>query len=87
MDKKLKKFIDFLIVLNSGQEIPVNDHRMVLGYSDDGNAKISMVFIQYEGTDGDCGREVLIEPPLLQDLNNLIDYVNKNLDDSDLEKD
>ena len=87
-EKKFKKFIEVLKVLDTGLDIEVGGHQWTLGYSDDDTPKVAMKMTRYNIDNGVKSEEeeILLEPPILQDFNNMIDYVNNGVDDKDLEK-
>ena len=86
MDKKFKKFIDFLKVMDCGCELKVGSQTFMGGYTDDDEIMIGMKFFTYNSKDGEeSGADTLLQPPLVQDMNNMIDFINKNLDDTELE--
>ena len=86
MDKKFKKFVDFLKVIDSGCEIKIGDQTYMGGYTDDDELIIGMKVFQYNSTDGEeKGEDVLLQPPLAQEMNSMINFVDKNLDDAELE--
>ena len=87
MDKKYKKFVDFLKVIDSGCEIKIDNQTYMGGYTDDNELMIGMKVFSYNTTEGEeNGEETLLQPPHVQDMNNMINFVNKNLDDDELEE-
>ena len=86
MEKKYKKFIEFLKVIDSGVEIKIGGNIYVKGYDDDDKSLIAMKVFSYNSIDGkENGKDKLLEPPLIQDLNGMINFIDKNLDDDELE--
>ena len=52
MEKKYKKFIEFLKVIDSGVEIKIGGNIYVKGYDDDDKSLIAMKVFSYNSIDG-----------------------------------
>ena len=80
---RINKFIKFLKIINSGQElIDINDNKILVGYVDD-IPKIGIKYIKFNTKDN-SETEVILEPPIFQDLNNFIEYIDNYLCDDEL---